>query len=188
MDIINMLREDSELSELLYRVCDVEIFPGFKTPQNEAGHLTYNIPGKTFAGSASGSEYILLDDGSVGFWGSEGECGRLADSTEDFFEFIINCPCWQDHLDEYKYGDMESLEKYAESVREEQLAYAGDSGYDLSAAQERLADGLGLAIYAHKADILMRFYKCAVREPRFISTFTEDDGSVHRGTGSVFDR
>lgn len=188
MDIINMLREDSELSGLLYRVCDVEIFPEFRTPQNEAGHLTYNIPGKTFAGSASGSEYILLEDGSVGYLGSEGECGRLADTTEEFFELIINCPCWQDHLDEYEYGDMESLEKYAESVREEQLAYAGDSGYDLSAAQERLADGLGLAIYAHKADILMRFYKCAVREPRFISTFTEDDGSVHRGTGSVFDR
>ena len=37
-------------------------------------------------------------------------------------------------------------------------------------------------------DILMRFYDCTKREPRFISTYTEKDGSVHSSTGSLFDR
>ncbi len=68
MGLIKMLREDTDLSDLLCDVCDIEIFPEFKTPQDEFGHLTYSISGKTFARTGSGSEYILLEDGSVGFW------------------------------------------------------------------------------------------------------------------------
>ena len=37
-------------------------------------------------------------------------------------------------------------------------------------------------------DILMRFYHCTKREPRFFSTYTENDGSMHSNTGSLFDR
>ena len=73
MDYIKMLREDSNLSDLLCDVCDIELLPEFKTPEDESGHLTYNISGKTFAKEGNGSEYILLEDGSIGFWGSEGE-------------------------------------------------------------------------------------------------------------------
>ena len=82
MDLIKMLREDHDLSDLLRDVCDVEILPGSETPQDEDGHLTYNISGKTFAKAGSGSEYILLEDGSIGFWGSEGGCGRIADDLD----------------------------------------------------------------------------------------------------------
>ncbi len=92
MDFIKMLREDNGLSDLLCDVCDIEILPEFKTPQDECGHLAYNISGKTFARAGSGSEYILLEDGSIGFWGSEGACGRIADNLQDFFEFVLNCP------------------------------------------------------------------------------------------------
>lgn len=95
MNFIKMLREDNDLSDLLCDVCDIEIFSEFKTPQDECGHLTYNIFGKTFAKAASGSEYILLEDGSIGFWGSEGKCGRIADNLKEFFEFVINCPYWE---------------------------------------------------------------------------------------------
>ena len=110
MDFIKILREDSDLSDLLCDVCDVEILPEFKTPEDECGHLTYNISGKTFARAGSGSEYILLEDGSIGFWGSEGACGRIADSLQDFFEFVINCPYWQDYLDEDEYLDVEAYD------------------------------------------------------------------------------
>ena len=61
MDFIKILREDPDLSDLLCDVCDMEIFPEFKTPQDESGRLSYNISGKTFARTGSGSEYILLE-------------------------------------------------------------------------------------------------------------------------------
>ena len=51
MDYIGMLRGDHDLSDLLCDVCDIEVFPEDKTPEDEGGHLAYNIPGKTFAGA-----------------------------------------------------------------------------------------------------------------------------------------
>ncbi len=188
MDFIKILREDEDLSDLLCDVCDIEILPEFKTPQDEDGHLTYNIAGQTFAKAGSGSEYILLEDGSIGFWGSEGECGRIADSLKDFFEFMGNCPYWLDYLEEGEYQDRESLGEFAKEVFEEHAENAKDMEFDLPEAQQELADRLGLEKKADVVDILMRFYHCTKREPRFISTYTENDGSKHSGTGSLFDR
>lgn len=189
MDFIKMLREDNDLSDLLCDVCDIEIFPEFKIPQDESGHLTYNIPGKTFARAGSGSEYILLEDGSIGFWGSEGACGRIAENLQDFFEFVINCPYWQDYLDEDEYQNQEDLSEFAREVYEEHMENAADlCDFDLPEAQQELANRMGIEIKADVVDILMRFYYCTKREPRFVSTYTENDGSTHSGTGSLFDR
>ena len=49
MDYIKMLRKDRRLSDLLCDVCDIEVLPEFRMPEDEFGHLTYNIAGKTFA-------------------------------------------------------------------------------------------------------------------------------------------
>ncbi len=187
MNFLKTLREDEDLSDLLRDVCDVEILPDFQTPEDEGGHLAYNLPGKTFARAGSGSEYILLEDGSVGYWGSEGECGRLADSLREFFALIVNCPYWQDYLDEEKYQDRESLSAYAREVYE---GHADDalSDFDLPEARRELAERLGIELEADAAEVLTRFYHCARREPRFMASYTEDDGSTHCGTGSLFDR
>ena len=56
--------------------------------------------------------------------------------------------------------------------------------FDLPEAQQELADRLGIEKKTNVADILMRFYQCTKREPRFISTYRENDGSIHSGTGS----
>lgn len=189
MDFIKMLREDNDLSDLLCDVCDIEIFPEFKIPQDESGHLTYNIPGKTFARAGSGSEYILLEDGSIGFWGSEGACGRIAENLQDFFEFVVNCPYWQDYLDEDEYQNQEDLSEFTREVYEGHMENAADlCDFDLPEAQQELAKRMGIEIKADVVDILMRFYYCTKREPRFVSTYTENDGSTHSGTGSLFDR
>lgn len=188
MDFIKMLQEDNDLSDLICDVCDIEILPEFKTPEDEFGRLTYSIPGKTFARTGSGSEYILLEDGSVGFWGSEGECGRIADNLDDFFEFMVNCPYWMDYLEEDEYQDREGLGEFAKEIFEEHAENAQDIDFNLPEAQKELADRLGMERKEDVADILMRFYHCTEREPRFISTYTENDGSTHSGTGSLFDR
>ena len=183
-----MLRENKDLSDLLCEVCDIEIFPEFRTPQDEFGRLTYNIPGKTFARAGSGSEYILLEDGSIGFWGSEDECGRIADNLKEFFEFIVNCPYWLDYLDESKYQDREKLSEFAKEIYEEYVKNAENADFNVPEAQQELANRLGIDGKDDAADILLRFYHCTKREPRFISTYTENDGSTHSGTGSLFER
>lgn len=188
MDYIKMLRENQDLSDLLRDVCDVEILPEFQTPQDEDGHLTYNMPGKTFARAGSGSEYILLEDGSTGYWGSEGECGRIAENLKEFFELMINCPYWTDYLCEEEYQDPEELRAFAEEVFEELVQNTQEDAFDLRKARQELADSLGIEIKTDASGTLMRFYRCAKREPRFIQTYTEHDGSKHSGTGSLFDR
>ena len=188
MDFIRLLREDKDLSDLLCDVCDIEILADFQPPEDEFGHLSYNIPGKTFARAGSGSEYILLEDGSVGFWGSEGACGRIADNLEEFFELMVNCPYWMDYLDEDEYQGREDLREYAEEVFEEHVENAEEIDFDLLGAQRELAERLGAEKKENVVDLLLRFYRCTKREPRFMSTYTEDDGSSHSGTGSLFDR
>lgn len=188
MDYIKMLQGDSDLSDLLRDVCDVEILPEFEIPQDEGGHLTYNLSGKTFAKAGSGSEYILLEDGSIGFWGSEGECGRIADTLKDFFELILNCPYWMDYLEEDEYQDRDDLREFAKEIFEEHMESAKDIDFDLPEAQQELAARLGMEKKEDVVDILMRFYHCTKREPRFFSTYTENDGSIHSSTGSLFDR
>lgn len=54
MDIIKLLRSNQHLSELLEDICDIKILPRFIPPQNEGGHLTYNIAGRTFAKDGPG--------------------------------------------------------------------------------------------------------------------------------------
>ncbi len=188
MEFIKELRKENNLLDLLSTACDVEILPNFKAPENESKHLTYNIPGTTFARTGSGSEYILLEDGSVGFWGSEGTCGRIADSLHDFFEFVILCPYWQDYLCEEVYRDRKKLGKFAKENFENLKESFKTDNFDLSDAQKKLADYFGIEKKTDVADILLRFYSCAKREPRFIQTYTENDGSSHSGMGSLFDR
>ena len=187
MDLLKTLRENCDLLALLSTVCDVEILPELKTPEDEFGHLTYNVSGKTFAVAGSGSEYILLEDGSVGYWGSEGACGRIADSLHDFFEFVLHCPYWQDYLCEEVYQDREKLGKFAKENFERLKESFKADGFDLFEAQQKLADYLRIEKKADVVDILMRFYCCTKREPRFIQTYTEADGDSHSGTGSLFD-
>ncbi len=188
MDFIKMLREDHDLADLLYVVCDVEILSEFKAPQDEFGHITYNISGKTFAKEGTGSEYILLEDGSVGYWGNEGASGRIADNLEEFFELVINFPYWKDYIYEGAYQDRELLSEYVKELFEEYEEEDQQEWYDLLEIQKKLADSLGLKAEIDIPSILMRFYHCAEREPRLILTYTEEDGSTHSGTGSLFDR
>lgn len=130
----------------------------------------------------------MLEGGSIGFWGSEGACGRIADSLHDFFEFVIRCPYWQDYLCEEVYQDREKLGKFTKENLERLKESFKADGFDLFEAQLKLADYLGIEKKVDVVDILMRFYYCTKRQPRFIQTYTENDGSSHSGTGSLFDR
>ena len=190
MDYIKMLREDYNLLVLLCNVCDVEVLPELRPPEDQFGHLHYSIPGKTFAEAGSGSEYLLLEDGTVGVWGSEGEGGRIADNLKEFFEFVIRCPYWMDYLREEEYQDRERLAQFAKKNFENLCKSMKNISpeFDLPSAQRELLTRLGLDAETDVVDILMRFYHCTKREPRFISTYTEDDSSTFSSTGSLFDR
>ena len=173
-----------ELLELLLDSFDVELLEDLEEPENEGGHLTYSIPGKTFARDGSGGEYILLMDGTVGYWGSEGQCGRLAESRKEFFTLIVNCPWWMDVVNACSYGDpFESDESLLELINGLQEEYS-HIGPEL---QAQTAEALCVELEEDLVSLLRKFYDCATREPRLYTTYREDDSNTHDSTGSLFE-
>ena len=148
MEIITLLRDNKEVNELLCDLCDIEILPDFKEPQDQHGHLSYSIPGKVFAKDKSGGEYILLQDWSVGHWSSEGKTGRIAENLKDFFAFVVNCPYWKNYVAKVPYENIEGLRQFASEIHEEYVEE--EQGYwdeDLDKIQKELAEKIGVSLY-----------------------------------------
>ena len=148
MKIINLLRDNIEVNELLRDFCDIEILQDYKEPQDQHRRLSYSIPGKAFAKDKSGGEYILLQDGSVGHWSSEGQIGRISENLNDFFTFVVNCPYWKDYVVKKPYENIEALRQFASEIYdeyvEEEQEYWED---DLGEVQKELAEKIGVSLY-----------------------------------------
>ena len=188
MDIIKFIRCNREVSELLDEICDVSILPILKEPQNQNGQLKYNIAGMTFAKEKSGSEYILLEDDSIGYWGSEGKVGRIADNLKDFFELIVNCPYWIDYLDCSQYSSKERLRRFANIIYEEHVEmFEEDMDVQLGELQKELATKLNICLYEDVVDkVLIKLFDVANRKPGMTVTYTEKEGRKIDSSGSVF--
>lgn len=156
----------------------MEIYKEFTKPEDEEGRLEYSIGGKSFAREGSGSEFILLEDQTIGYWGSEGESGRLAENIQDFFELMINCPYWQDYAREEYFTDLDTLVSQAKRIREEYIEGMKEYVPDFYKVQKYLADELNVKLYENIAeDVLLKFYKATTRNPRLVTTYTDIDGS-----------
>ena len=99
MDYLKILHENPDLADEFDSLFDFflldELFP-----RNDAeGRCTFSLPGMAFARDGSGGEYHLLEDGSIGYYSSEGEAGRLAESMDDLFSLLVSCICWHDCCD-----------------------------------------------------------------------------------------
>jgi hypothetical protein len=112
MDLLNAIKKDNDLHEKIMMFCDIEIDPEYQKPDDANGTMIWNIDGMAFGCDASGGEYILLDDKSIGFNSSEGETGRIAENITELFELLLNCPCWMDYLYIDLYKNDELLGKY----------------------------------------------------------------------------
>ena len=85
MDYLKALRDDPDLAEKFDSLFDFFLLDEL-SPRDEAdGRATFTLPGMAFARDGSGGEYHLLEDGSIGYYSSEGEAGRLAESMDDLF-------------------------------------------------------------------------------------------------------
>lgn len=172
-----------ELIDLLRDSFDIELLTQSEEPENEDGHLTYNIPGKAFARDGSGGEFILLEDGTVGYWGTEGQCGRMAENMTAFFTLIVNCPYWMDVVTGAMYSDPFASDESLQALLEEL-----EAEYDHITPEDRqqAAQMLGVSCEEDCVELVKTFYDCANRIPGLVSTYREDDGSTHDSTGSLF--
>ena len=76
MDYLKILRENPNLAEEFDSLFDFFLLDEL-SPRDEAdGRATFTLPGMAFARDGSGGEYHLLEDGSIGYYSSEGDRSR----------------------------------------------------------------------------------------------------------------
>ena len=168
--VIDLLESDETDTEVVQETLD-----------EAEGRCTFTLPGMAFARDGSGGEYHLLEDGSIGYYSSEGEAGRLAESMDDLFSLIVSCICWHDCCDAKEYADSKTLEEYGQRQRNINLE---DMDMD---SWRRVADAFGIPTDEPLAPVLERFRKATQRQPLYQCMFHEDDGSLTESYGLMFE-
>ena len=118
MKRLEIIKNNEELKDKLNEYADFLPFDDFRAPESLNGKMVYNMKGKAFGEAGDGSEFILLEDGSIALGGSEGEVGRIAENFDDFFSLLVNFPCFWDFLS-YEYFMPENTEKTKLKFKEE---------------------------------------------------------------------
>ena len=96
MDHLKVLRENPDLAKEFDILFDFSLLDELTERDEAEGQYTFSLPGMAFARDGSGGEYHLLEDGSIGYNGSEGQAGRLAENMDALFSLLVSCICWQD--------------------------------------------------------------------------------------------
>ncbi len=81
MDYLDILRNDAKLAEDFDTLFDFRLLDALEERDTAEGRCTFSVTGMAFAVDGAGGEYHLLEDGSIGYWSSEGAAGRLADAA-----------------------------------------------------------------------------------------------------------
>ena len=150
MDYLDILRNDAKLAEDFDTLFDFRLLDALEERDTAEGRCTFSLPGMAFAVDGAGGEYHLLEDGSIGYWSSEGTAGRLAESMDDLFHLIVFSICWHDYCDSSKYADAATLEEYGQN---------NAVGYYLLFADGTLGTHCESFTYAHRHETFHLFYR-----------------------------
>ena len=172
MDYLKILQEDSSLAADFDALFDFFLLDEPMERDEVEGRCTFSLDGKAFARDGAGGEYHQLEDGSIGYVSSEGQCGRIAESIDDLIYLLVYSICWHDYCDSSQYTDMDTLEAYANERYDEIASYTEMEIW------EEVVKALGMPSEANVAVELQKFYDAAHREPLYQGFYHEEDGSI----------
>lgn len=172
MDYLKILQEDSSLAADFDALFDFFLLDEPTERDEVEGRCTFSLNGKAFARDGAGGEYHQLEDGSIGYVSSEGQCGRIAESIDDLIYLLVYSICWHDYCDSSQYTDMGTLEAYANECYDEIASYTEMEIW------EEVVKALGMPSEANVAVELQKFYDAAHREPLYQGFYHEEDGSI----------
>ena len=172
MNYFEILRNDKTLAKKVFDFCDFYLTDEL-CPLDPLRNETTNEPFLVFGRDGSGGEFGFIGKGdldslSIGYVGTEGEAGRIAENLDDFFRLLIYCPFWQDVL---HYLPLEANNNEARfkamSGKEFTDSYNTDE-------QAEIAAKLGLGF---EQNTMRKFYDALTREPKF--KIFADDGNEY---------
>lgn len=172
MYYLKILQEDSSLAADFDTLFDVFLLDEPTERDEVEGRCTFSLDGKAFARDGAGGEYHQLEDGSIGYVSSEGQCGRIAESIDDLIHLLVYSICWHDYCDSSQYTDMGTLEAYANERHDEIASYTEMDIW------EEVVKTLGMPSEANVAVELQKFHDAAHREPLYQGFYHEEDGSI----------
>ena len=176
MDILEYIRGNEELNNILMNECDIYFYEETRATQFLENNEKYSLGCKAFAQDGSGGEFVFLDDGSIGFIGSEGEVGRVAENLNELLTFLIHAGCISDFSCKHIYKNKELLNKYCTGyVSKIRESYKAENK-DWDEIREGIAKKLSLTFNPDKlSDFAMTFYNAATREPAFSCKYLDGE-------------
>lgn len=165
---LQVIREDNQLRNLLMQECDILFYDQLKEVEFSQNNEVYSLSPIAFAKDGSGGEYVILEDQSIGFIGSEGQVGRVAESLDDLLTFLIHAGSISDFSCRLLYQNKDLLAKFCQGFINKARQNYQSKGEKWDKVRTLLAQELGLEFQPEKLqELAFNFYQSAIRIPLF---------------------
>ena len=168
MNQLQVIREDKQLRILLMQECDILFYDQLKEVEFSQNDEVYSLSPIAFAKDGSGGEYVILEEQSIVFIGSEGQVGRVAESLDDLLTFLLHAGSISDFSCRLLYQNMHLLAQFCKGFIDNARENYQSKGQEWDKVRAGLAQELGLEFEPEKLqELAFNFYQSAIRTPRF---------------------
>lgn len=168
MNQLQVIRENKQLRILLMQECDILFYDQLKEVEFSQNNEFYSLSPIAFAKDGSGGEFVILEDESIGFIGSEGQVGRVAESLDDLLTFLIHAGSISDFSCRLLYQNKDLLSKFCQGFINKARQNYQSKGEKWDKVRTLLAQELGLEFEPEKLqELAFNFYQSAIRTPLF---------------------
>ena len=168
MEKLEAIRNNNHLRNLLLAECDIYFYDEIREVQFSYNNEEYSLACHSFAQDGSGGEYVILEDDSIGFIGSEGQVGRVAESLDDLLTFLLHAGSISDFSCRLLYQNKDLLAKFCQGFIKKVRDNYRSKGEDWDKVRAGLAQELGFKFQPEKLqELAFNFYQSAIRTPLF---------------------
>lgn len=176
MEKLEAIKDNNHLRNLLLAECDIYFYDHIREVQFSDSNEEYSLACQAFAQDGSGGEFVILEDQSVGFIGSEGQVGRVAESLDDLLTFLIHAGSISDFSCRLLYQNKDLLAKFCQGFIKKVRDNYRSKGEDWDKVRAGIAKKLRIYFNPDKLEELaMNFYKTVTRTPLFTCTYYHGD-------------
>ena len=168
MERLQIIKNNQHLRRLLLDECDIYFYDHIREVQFSNNNEEYSLACQAFAQDGSGGEFVILEDDSIGFIGSEGQVGRVAESLDDLLTFVLHACSISDFSCRLLYRNKHLLEKFCQGFINKARENYQSKGEEWDKVRILFAQELGLEFQPEKLqELAFNFYQSAIRAPLF---------------------
>lgn len=144
MEKLEAIRDNNHLRNLLLAECDIYFYDEIREVQFSYNNEEYSLACQAFAQDGSGGEFVILEEHSIVFIGSEGQVGRVAESLDDLLAFLLHAGSISDFSCRLLYQNKELLAKFCQGFINKARQNYQSKGQEWDKVRTLLAQELGL--------------------------------------------